>query len=108
MRRGDLVTVALRGDTGKPRPALVIQADRFATTITVIVLPLTGTQLDLPLLRVMLEPSETNGLHEPSQIMVHRPQIVARDKIGGVIGRLDQATILAVNRLLALVLGLAD
>ena len=52
MQRGDLVTVALQGDSGKPRPALVIQADQFATTATVIVLPLTGTLLDLPLLRV--------------------------------------------------------
>ena len=108
MQRGDLVTVALQDDSGKPRPALVIQADRFATTATVIVLPLTGTLLDLPLLRVTLEPSEANGQHQPSQVMVHRPQIVARDKIGGVIGRLDEATMLAVNRLLALVLGLAD
>jgi len=108
MRRGDLVTVALRGDTGKPRPALVIQADRFATTVTVIVLPLTGTLLDLPLLRVTLEPSEANGLHQRSQVMVHRPQVVARDKIGGVIGHLDEPTMLALNRLLALVLGLAD
>ena len=107
MQRGDVVTVALQGDTGKPRPALVIQADRFATTITVIILPLTGTLLDLPLLRVTLEPSEANGLHQSSQIMIHRPQIVARDKIGGVIGHLDQATMSAVGRLLALVLGLA-
>lgn len=27
--RGDLVTVALQGDLGKPRPALVIQSDVF-------------------------------------------------------------------------------
>lgn len=108
MQRGDLVTVALRGDKGKPRPALVIQADRFNTTVTVIVLPLTGALLDLPLLRVTLDPSTSNGLHQPSQVMVHRPQIVARDKIGGVIGRLDRAAMLAINRLLALVLGLAD
>lgn len=108
MQRGDLVTVALRGDTGKPRPALVIQADRFATTATVIVLPLTGTPLDLPLLRVAVEPNEATGLQQASQVMIHRPQIVARDKVGGVIGRLDEPTMLAVNRLLALVLGLAN
>jgi mRNA interferase MazF len=29
MRRGDIVTVALHGDSGKPRPALVIQGDAF-------------------------------------------------------------------------------
>lgn len=109
MQRGDMVTVTVKGESGKPRPALVVQADRFATTATVLVLPLTGTLLDLLLLlRVTLQPSEANGLHQPSQVMVHRPQIVARDRIGGVIGRLDEATMLAVSRLLALVLGLAD
>ncbi|TMJ14740.1 MAG: type II toxin-antitoxin system PemK/MazF family toxin, partial [Alphaproteobacteria bacterium] len=29
MNRGDLVTVALPGAYGKPRPAVVVQADRF-------------------------------------------------------------------------------
>ena len=29
VKRGDLVTVALQGDLGKPRPALVIQSDLF-------------------------------------------------------------------------------
>ena len=29
MKRGDLVTIALQGDFGKPRPALVIQADLY-------------------------------------------------------------------------------
>ena len=54
MRRGDLVTVALRGDAGKPRPALVIQADHFAELSTVVVVPLTSTLLDLPLVRVTI------------------------------------------------------
>jgi mRNA interferase MazF len=30
MKRGDFVTIALQGDFGKPRPALVIQSDLFA------------------------------------------------------------------------------
>lgn len=29
MRRGDIVTIALQGDYGKPRPALIIQSDLF-------------------------------------------------------------------------------
>jgi mRNA interferase MazF len=29
MKRGDLVTIALPVDFGKPRPALIIQADLF-------------------------------------------------------------------------------
>ena len=30
MKRGDLVTIALQGDYGKPRPALVVQSDLFS------------------------------------------------------------------------------
>ncbi len=36
------MTVALQGDFGKPRPALVIHADRFDETATVTILPITG------------------------------------------------------------------
>ena len=38
MKRGDLVTVAIAGDFGKPRPALIVQADPFALTATVTLL----------------------------------------------------------------------
>ena len=107
MRRGDLVTVALQGEQGKPRPALVVQADRFAGLAGVTVLPITGTLLEAPLLRVEVEPSAENGLTKRSQIMVDKPQTPPRGKVGAAFGRLDDATMLAVNRALALFLGLA-
>ena len=66
MRRGDLVTVALQGDQGKPRPALIVQADTFTDLSGVTVLPITGMLLDAPLLRVEVEPSAANGLTKPS------------------------------------------
>ena len=107
MRRGDLVTVALQGEQGKPRPALVVQADHFAVLAGVTVLPITGTLLEAPLLRVEVEPSAENGLTKRSQIMVDKPQTPPRGKVGVTFGRLDDATMLAVNRALALFLGLA-
>lgn len=107
MTRGDLVTVALQGEQGKPRPALVVQADRFADLVTVTVLPITSTLLDAPLLRVEVEPSADNGLAKQSQIMVDKPQTPPRSRLGAVIGRLDDATMLTVNRVLAVFLGLA-
>jgi mRNA interferase MazF len=107
VRRGDPVTVALRGEQGKPRPALVVQADHFADLVSVTVLPITTTLLDAPLLRVQVEPSAQNGLVGRSQIMVDKPQTPPRGRIGGVIGHLDDATMLAVNRALAVFLGLA-
>jgi mRNA interferase MazF len=107
MRRGDLVTVALQGDFGKPRPALVIQSDLFDAHPAVTILPVTGELREAPLFRVAMEPSELNGLSKTSQVMVDKPQTIARDKIGEVFGRLDDETLLTVNRALAVFLGFA-
>lgn len=107
MTRGDLVTVALQGDMGKPRPALVVQADHFGGLGSVTVLPVTGTLIDVPLLRIAVEPGGATGLARRSQIMVDKPQTPRRDKLGPVIGRLDDATMVTVNRALAIFLGLA-
>jgi mRNA interferase MazF len=108
MGRGDIVTVALRGNAGKPRPALVIQADElFADLPTIVVLPLTSALADLPLTRVTLEPTAANGLRIASQVMVSRPQSCLREQVGAVIGRADAAVMLEVGRKLALLLGMA-
>ena len=53
------------------------------------------------------ERSKLNGLRKPSQVMVDKPQSVAREKIGSVFGHLDDETMLAVNRALAVFLGFA-
>jgi len=107
MRRGDLVTVALQGDLGKPRPALVIQSDLFDAHPSVAILPVTGELRDAPLFRISVNPTELNGLSKPSQVMVDKPQSIPREKIGAVIGRLDDEAMLAVNRALAVFLGFA-
>src|ERR1700693_952858 len=107
MQRGDLITVALQGDAGKPRPALVIQADHFADLPTLIVLPLTSTILDLPLVRVTVEPGSGTGLRQRSQIMISRPQFQPRHRVGPVIGRLDTAALLEVARRVAGLFGIA-
>ena len=107
MRRGDLVTVALQGDLGKPRPALIIQSDLFDTHPSVTILPVTSELRVAPLFRIAITPSELNGLSKPSQVMVDKPQSIAREKAGAVIGRLDDESMLAVNRALAVFLGFA-
>lgn len=107
MRRGDLVTVALQGDLGKPRPALVIQADQFDATATVTVLLLSSTLVDAPLIRLTVAPSPENGLRTPSQVMTDKAMTLRREKLGAPFGRLDDDTLVAVNRGLALFLGFA-
>ena len=49
MTRGDIVTVAMTGDFGKPRPAPpVVQADPFDQTGTITVLLISATLVDAP------------------------------------------------------------
>ncbi|MGA2795667.1 MAG: type II toxin-antitoxin system PemK/MazF family toxin [Roseiarcus sp.] len=107
MRRGDLVTIALQGAYGEPRPALVIQSDLFAEHPSVTVLPVTSQLRDTPLFRIAVAPAPRNGLRNPSQVMVDKAQTVPRDKIGAAFGRLDDRAMLAVNQALAVFLGLA-
>src|SRR5947209_8884617 len=104
--RGDLVTVALPGGYGKPRPAVVVQSDFFDRHPTVTVLPLTSETRDAPHFRISIEPTLRNALGTSSQVMVDKAHTVAREKLGPAFGRLDDHQIVAVNRALALFLGL--
>ena len=106
MKRGDLVTVAVSGDYGKPRPALVVQADAFDAHPSVIVLPLTSELHDAPLFRVRVEAERQTGLRVTSQIMVDKATAVQRGKLGARIGRVDGPTLHAVDEALRGFLGL--
>ena len=109
MTRGDLVAVALQGEHGKPRPALVIQSDLFANlTSTVTIALLTSAELEIPIFRVPIEPSETNGLRRRSFVMVDQTFSASTRRFGDVFGRLDDADMLSVNRALAVFLGIAS
>lgn len=108
MKRGDIVTVAPSGDYGKPRPAVVIQSDWLDGTDSILVCLLTSTLRDAPLFRLTVEPSPANGLKTVSQVMVDKIMAVCRDQCGPVIGQFDDAAMLALNRLLSLVVGIAD
>lgn len=105
--RGDLVTVALQGDFGKPRPALVVQADQFEAHSSVTVLPITSTLIDAPLLRVTVQPGAENGLRKPSQVMVDKAITVKRGRIGDAFGRVNADTLVEIERRLAVFLGIA-
>lgn len=105
--RGSLVTIAVSGDYGKPRPALVLQADAFAALDSVTVLPLTSTLVNSPLLRITLQPDSHNGLQSPSQIMVDKMVTVRRSKLGPAFGQVEAVTLQAVERALLVFLGIA-
>jgi mRNA interferase MazF len=104
----DVVVVAMKGDYGKPRPALVIQSDLFnGSHASVTVAPVTSTIVDSPLFRLTLEPSPSNGLRSISQIMIDKATAILRDRIGKSIGHLDDNTMIRVNRAVALWFGIA-
>jgi mRNA interferase MazF len=107
VKRGDLVTIALPGAYGKPRPALVIQSDLFDAHASVTILPVTSTLRAAPLLRITVKPTEKNALRRESQVMVDKAQTVPRDKVGAAFGRLATDSMLAVDRALAVFLGIA-
>lgn len=107
MNRGSIVTVALQGDFGKARPALVVQSDLFAEHPSVTLLLMSSAMVDAPLIRITVVPSEQNGLRMPSQIAVDKMFTVRREKIGRPIGRLEDELMVAVNRSLLVFLGLA-
>ena len=105
MRRGDLVTIVLQGPYGKPRPALIIQSDLFSEHPSVTIIPITSELRDTPLFRVPVRYGESTGLRKPSEVMVDKVQTVPGEKIGAVFGRLAEEDMLAVNRALAVFLG---
>lgn len=107
MRRGDLVTIGLQGEYGKPRPALIIQSDLFAEHPSVTILPVTSQLRDTPLFRIAIDPTAESGLQKLSQIMIDKAQTVPSEKVGSAIGRLNDRTMVAVNQALAVFLGFA-
>jgi mRNA interferase MazF len=104
--RGDIVTVAMSGDYGKPRPALVVQDDAFAALESVTVLRLTSDLRDAPLVRITMQPSAANGLRLASQVMVDKAATIPRRRLGERIGRADASTMATINDALSRFLGL--
>lgn len=107
MNRGNFVTIAMQGDFGKPRPALVIQSDQFNEHATVTVLLVSSTLVDAPLFRVTVQPDKMNNMQKPSQVMVDKAMTVKRDKLGEAFGSAGDEIMLEVGRCLAVFLGIA-
>jgi mRNA interferase MazF len=109
MKRGDVVTVAASGDYGKPRPAVIVQTDALPSEhASVIVCQMTSDGDDAEDFRVVIEPSNRNGLRVRSHIMADKPVTVRRSRIGRRVGRLDSGDVVRLNVALAFVMGLAD
>ena len=72
------------------------------------VLPISTTEVEDNLVRVVVSPEAENGLVEPSFIMVDKIQTVPIGKVGQRIGRLPDHLMQDIDRALTLFLGIGD
>jgi len=108
MKRGEVWTVSGRGPySAKPRPALIIQDDRFDANDSIAICAFPTDPADAPLLRLPVEPSSQNGLLEPSRLMIDKITTLPRSRMGARIGRLEPEVIGRLDRALLVFLGLA-
>jgi mRNA interferase MazF len=108
MRRGEIWTVSGgRTYAGKPRPALILQDDRFDATESVTLCPFTTSPADAPLFRLPIEPTPGNGLRIPCRIMVDKVTTVPRRRVERRVGALTRADMKHVDRAVMVFLGLA-
>jgi mRNA interferase MazF len=104
VRRGTVVLVRLPRD--KARPAVVVRSDLLAELSYATVLPITTELRADATMRIDIEPGQENGLRAPSQVMVDWPQTIRLSEMGQAIGRLNVATMRAITRQMAVVLGI--
>ncbi len=107
MTRGEVWTVSGAGYAGKPRPAVIVQDDRFDATESVTVCAFTTDETEAPLFRIPITPSTSNGLHTVSRVMVDKITTVSKRRLGERIGRLEGAEVVRLNRAILVFLGLA-
>ena len=108
MKRGEIWTVAGGKDyAGKPRPAVVLQDDRFDKTDSVTICAFTTDPTDAPLFRLLVEPTESNGLRAPCRLMVDKITTVPKTRLGVRVGRLADEDMVRLNRAVLVFLGIA-
>ncbi len=108
MKRGEVWIVAGGKDyAGKPRPVVILQDDRFDRTDSVTVCAFTTDPTDAPLFRLLVKPSESNGLRAVSRLMVDKITTIPRTKLGAHVGRLDDEDMVRLNRAVLVFLGIA-
>lgn len=108
MKRGEIWTVSGGGGyTGKPRPAVIVQDDRFDATASITICAFTTDPTEAPLFRILVDPSEENGLRSASRLMVDKLTTVSKAKMGSQLGRLADEDMVRLNRAILVFLGMA-
>src|SRR5512142_3181733 len=107
MKRGEIWTGAGGKDyAGKPRPAVIVQDDRFDATDSVTVCAFTTDPTDAPLFRLAVVPDAANGLRSASRLMVDKLTTVPRGRLGSRLGALSNEDLVRLDRAIVVFLGL--
>lgn len=107
MKRGEVWTVSGSGYAGKPRPAVIVQDDRFDATASVTICVFTTDETEAPLFRPVIGPNERNGLQYVSRLMADKLTTVSKARLGERVGHLDDEDVIRLNRAILVFLGLA-
>jgi mRNA interferase MazF len=109
VKRGEIWSVAGGpAYAGKPRPAVILQDDRFDANDSIIVCPLTTDPAPAPIFRLPVQPTAESGLRAPCRLMVDKLTAVPRKRLGRLVGSLAAEEIRALNRAVFVFLGLSE
>jgi len=108
LTRGDIMVCAPPGEYGKPRPAVILQADVFlAERESVTLCLVTTTSIHAPLFRTPIAPGETSGLVRPSFAMADKVMTISRQRLRQRLGRLSGDEMRTLDTAVGRWLGLA-
>ena len=96
-----------QGHCGQAAPRRIVQDDSFDATDLITICAFTTDETDAPLVRLLVEPNERNGLRLACRMMADKITTVPKSKVGARVGRLDDEDILRLNQALLVFLGLA-
>ena len=109
MKRGDIYVATVRDAyTGKPRPVVIVQDDRFDATASVTVCPLTTNPVQAPLIRIAVNLTASTGIEQQSSIMVDKITTMPRGNVRDRLGRITDTDLIRLDRALVVFLGLAE
>ena len=89
------------------RTAVIVQDDAFDATASLAICAFTTDETDAPLFRLLIAPTELNGLRTPSRLMVDKITTIPKEKLGERLGRLTEGEVVRLNQAIPVFLGLA-
>ncbi len=108
MKRGEIWTLQDKHYASKARPVVVIQSDKYDSFDSIILCLFTSYESENIGTRVLIEPSEENGLHKKSYVMTDKIVTVDKNMLGKCIGALSDEDMAAISEQLKTILGLCE